>query len=393
MKSFRYVARRRDNVTTDGWLSAGSEQEARRQLEERGLSLVLLKEGAAKKNRQVSRDALITLFRELATLRMSGMQLNQCMVSLIDTASEKTLRQSLKRIYDELEAGSSFSLAVESQPDIFPFYVASMLKLGEANGNISDALFNIADRLEREEKLVSEIRSALTYPAFLLIVCVTVLLFLFSYVIPNFKTMVTEDSPASSLKTLIGISDFFNNNFQLIMLAMALLIVAIVGGVRSGHLQQWLIRTLNLIPFFSRLTTAWNVVQFSGSMQKLLESGVDLVEAVELSRNGISDEAIRRRLDNVSARVRQGEGLADSLEHYHVFPLVVVRLIKTGEAGAALPVCFKELNNLYERRLSKSLKQVLSILEPLVIVIMGGIVGTIMIILISGIISVNDISL
>lgn len=393
MKSFRYVARRRDNVTTDGWLSAGSEQEARRQLEERGLSLVLLKEGAAKKNRQVSRDALITLFRELATLRMSGMQLNQCMMSLIDTASEKTLRQSLKRIYDELEAGSSFSLAVESQPDIFPFYVASMLKLGEANGNISDALFNIADRLEREEKLVSEIRSALTYPAFLLIVCVTVLLFLFSYVIPNFKTMVTEDSPASSLKTLIGISDFFNNNFQLIMLAMALLIVAIVGGVRSGHLQQWLIRTLNLIPFFSRLTTAWNVVQFSGSMQKLLESGVDLVEAVELSRNGISDEAIRRRLDNVSARVRQGEGLADSLEHYHVFPLVVVRLIKTGEAGAALPVCFKELNNLYERRLSKSLKQVLSILEPMVIVIMGGIVGTIMIILISGIISVNDISL
>lgn len=393
MKSFRYVARRRDNVTTDGWLSATNDQEARRQLEERGLSLVLLKEGAAKKNRQVNRDALITLFRELATLRMSGMQLNQCMSSLMETASEKTLRQALKRIYDELEAGSSFSLAVESQPDIFPFYVASMLKLGEANGNISDALFNIADRLEREEKLVSEIRAALTYPAFLLIVCVTVLLFLFSYVIPNFKTMVTEDSPASSLKTLIGFSDFFNDNFQLIMLVVALLTMSVIVGIRSGRLQVWLIRTLNFIPFFKRLTTAWNVVQFSGSMQKLLESGVGLVEAVELSRNGIADETIRRRLDSVSARVRQGEGLASSLEHYNVFPLVVVRLIKTGEAGAALPVCFKELNNLYERRLSKSLKQVLSILEPLVIVIMGGIVGTIMIILISGIISVNDISL
>lgn len=391
MKNFKYVARRKDDKTTDGWVSAPSQTDAKKIIEERGMSVVLLKEATSKKGLNVNRDNLITLFRELATLRLSGMQLNFCISSLIETSADKVLTQALKRIYEELESGSSLSLSIDSQPDVFPFYVASMLKLGEANGNISDALFNIADRLEREEKLVSEIKSALTYPMFLLIVCVTVIFFLFTYVIPNFKTMVNEDSPANSLKTLIGISDFFNDNLIVIFILMAVAIAGIIAGLKTGKLQQGLVRTLNLIPFFKKLTVAWNIVQFSSSMQKLLESGVDLVEAVELSKNGISDDHVRRRLENVAGRVRQGEGLADSLEHYDVFPLVVTRLIKTGEIGASLPPCFKELNNLYERRLSKSLKQVLSILEPLVIVIMGGIVGAIMIILISGIISVNDI--
>ena len=391
MKNFKYVARRKDDKTTDGWISASSEDEAKKIIEERGMSLVLLKEGTSKKSKNVNRDHLITLFRELATLRLSGMQLNFCISSLVETSSDKVLTQALKRIYEELESGSSLSLAIESQPDVFPFYVASMLKLGEANGNISEALFNIADRLEREEKLVSEIKTALTYPMFLLIVCITVIFFLFTYVIPNFKTMVNEDSPANSLKTLIGISDFFNENIIVLLILISVAVAGIIAGLKTGKLQQGLVRVLNLIPFFKRLTVAWNIVQFSSSMQKLLESGVDLVEAVELSKNGISDDHIRRRLENVAGRVRQGEGLADSLEHYDVFPLVVLRLIKTGEIGASLPPCFKELNNLYERRLSKSLKQVLSILEPLVIVIMGGIVGAIMIILISGIISVNDI--
>lgn len=391
MKNFKYVARRKDDKTTDGWIAASSHAEAKKIIEERGMSIVLLKEGSSKKGKGVNRDNLITLFRELATLRLSGMQLNFCISSLIETSSDKVLTQALKRIFEELESGSSLSLAIDSQPDVFPFYVASMLKLGEANGNISEALFNIADRLEREEKLISEIKSALTYPMFLLIVCVTVIFFLFTYVIPNFKSMITEDSPANSLKTLIGISDFFKDNMVFILIAIGLAIAGVIAGLKTGKLQKQLVQVLNLIPFFKRLTVAWNIVQFSSSMQKLLESGVDLVEAVELSKNGIADEHIRRRLENVAGRVRQGEGLADSLEYYDVFPLVVNRLIKTGELGASLPPCFKELNNLYERRLSKSLKQVLSILEPLVIVIMGGIVGTIMIILISGIISVNDI--
>lgn len=391
MKNFKYVARRKDDKTTDGWVSAPSQIEAQKIIEERGMSVVLLKEATRKKGLNVNRDNLITLFRELATLRLSGMQLNFCISSLIETSSDKVLTQALKRIFEELESGSSLSLAIDSQPDVFPFYVASMLKLGEANGNISEALFNIADRLEREEKLISEVKSALTYPMFLLIVCVSVIFFLFTYVIPNFKSMINEDSPANSLKTLIGISDFFNDNIVILLILIAVVIAGIIAGLKTGKLQQGLVRTLNLIPFFKKLTVAWNIVQFSSSMQKLLESGVDLVEAVELSKNGIADDHIRRRLENVAGRVRQGEGLADSLEYYNVFPLVVIRLIKTGEIGASLPPCFKELNNLYERRLSKSLKQVLSILEPLVIVIMGGIVGAIMIILISGIISVNDI--
>ncbi|EOG6943724.1 type II secretion system F family protein, partial [Aeromonas salmonicida] len=144
-------------------------------------------------------------------------------------------------------------------------------------------------------------------------------------------------------------------------------------------------------PFLAMLFNAWTIVQFSGSMQKLLESGVELVDAVELSSNAMSGDKGRRDIQRVIERVKEGERLADALAMYHVFPLVVIRLIKTGEKGSSLPICFKEINALYERRLSKGIKQILAILEPLVIVIMGAIVGSIMIVLISGIISVNDI--
>jgi len=169
------------------------------------------------------------------------------------------------------------------------------------------------------------------------------------------------------------------------------MISALIYGIKYGTLYEKLLVLLLKLPFFSTLFSAWVIVQFSGSMQKLLESGVELVDAVELSANAMSGEKGRRDIQRVIQRVKEGERLADALATYNVFPLVVIRLIKTGEVGASLPICFKEINSLYERRLSKGIKQILSILEPLVIVIMGTIVGSIMVILISGIISVNDI--
>ncbi|NAX45379.1 MULTISPECIES: type II secretion system F family protein [unclassified Vibrio] len=393
MKQFKYVARRKDGSLLDGWLQAENEQQAKRQLQHQQKQVVMLTEQRSSRAKQLSREILITTLRELATLRESGMPLDLCINSLLENSIDKHMVQVLKRLHSDIESGSSLSEAIAAQPDYFPYYVSSMLRLGEASGQLGDALFSISERIEREEKLVGEVKSALTYPAFLLIVCVATIFFMFLYVIPNFENMVQGTGDAGALGTLLDISAFLNNNLTVILIFISAIIGGLYYSAKYGNLKEYTMQVLCLIPMFRRLIDSWNIVQFSSSMQKLLQSGVELVESVEITLNSISDLSLRKRLNHVVIKVREGKGLADSLAEYHVFPPMVIRLIHTGEAGASLVPCFREIHNLYERRLSKGLKQILTILEPLVIVIMGGIVGSIMIVLISGIISVNNISL
>lgn len=393
MKQFKYVARRKDGSLLDGWLQAENEQQAKRQLQHQQKQVVMLTEQRSSRAKQLSREILITTLRELATLRESGMPLDLCINSLLENSIDKHMVQVLKRLHSDIESGSSLSEAIAAQPDYFPYYVSSMLRLGEASGQLGDALFSISERIEREEKLVGEVKSALTYPAFLLIVCVATIFFMFLYVIPNFENMVQGTGDAGALGTLLDISAFLNNNLTVILIFISAIIGGLYYSAQYGNLKEYTMQVLCLIPMFRRLIDSWNIVQFSSSMQKLLQSGVELVESVEITLNSISDLSLRKRLNHVVIKVREGKGLADSLAEYHVFPPMVIRLIHTGEAGASLVPCFREIHNLYERRLSKGLKQILTILEPLVIVIMGGIVGSIMIVLISGIISVNNISL
>ncbi|HAS6168985.1 TPA: type II secretion system F family protein [Vibrio vulnificus] len=393
MKQFKYVARRKDGSLIDGWLQAESEQQAKRQLQQQQRQVVMLTEQRSSGAKNLGRETLITTLRELATLRESGMPLDQCMLSLLENVEDKQMELVLKRLYSDIESGSSLSEAISAQPDAFPFYVSSMLRLGEASGQLGEALFSISERIEREEKLISEVKSALTYPAFLLVVCVATVFFMFLYVIPNFENMVQGGGDAGALGTLLDISAFLNDNLTIILILMSALIGGVYYSAKYGNLKDYAMQTLCIIPMFRNLIDSWNIVQFSSSMQKLLQSGVELVESVEITLNSISDTQLRKRLNHVVVKVREGKGLADSLAEYHVFPPMVIRLIHTGEAGASLVPCFREIHNLYERRLSKGLKQILTILEPLVIVIMGGIVGSIMIVLISGIISVNNISL
>jgi len=393
MKQFKYVARRKDGTLIDGWLRAENDIQAKRQLQQQQRQVVMLNEQRDVKSKRINREVLITTLRELATLRQSGMPLDQCMQSLQENVGDKHMGAALKRLYYDIESGASLSEAIAAQPDVFPFYVASMLKLGEASGQLGEALFSVSERIEREEELVSEIKSALTYPAFLLVVCVVVIFFMFIYVIPNFETMVQGNGDAGALGTLLDISAFFNDNLTLISAGLAAAVGGLYYGAVYGNLKDSALHALSHIPLFRNLIDAWNIVQFSSSMQKLLQAGVELVESVEITLSSLSDARLRKRLHHVLLRVREGRGLAESLAEYGLFSPMVIRLIQTGEAGASLVPCFKEINALYERRLSKGLKQILTILEPLVIVIMGGIVGSIMIVLISGIISVNNISL
>ncbi|OOE70447.1 type II secretion system F family protein [Salinivibrio kushneri] len=393
MKDYKYIARRSDGSQSDGWIRASSDKHAKAILEERNLHVVLVvPEKTQRKNGpKIKRESIMTCLRELATLRESGMALDVCVYSLIETTDEKPLKNALVKIHQDISSGLSLSNAIESQPKVFPFYVGSMLKLGESNGDLSSSIKSVAERMEKEEAIATEIRSALTYPSFLVIICVLVVLFLFSYVIPNFESMISEANKESALAGLVSTAQFINDNIAVIVGLLIALVVYVKYLSDSGKLHDIGLAVLKKLPYVKELVQAWQVVQFSSSMQKLSESGVDLVEALTITNNNVSDVTLNKKLNLVIGRVKEGQSLGSSLSEYSVFPAIVTRLIASGEQGAALVSCFREITKLYERRLSVGIKRALSVLEPAIIVIMGGIVGSIMIVLISGIISINEI--
>ncbi|MFO6423847.1 type II secretion system F family protein [Motilimonas sp. KMU-193] len=389
---FEYVARQKDSSLIDGWIQAISKEDAKQTLEQRGLSVLVIKRGLPRIPLTVSREALLTALRELASLRASGMPLDKAVASLSKVAESKVLRKAWSMVLASLENGLSLSDAIESLPHVFPSYIPPMLRLGEANGDLPNALYSVAERVEREENLLSEMRSALTYPAFLLFISSAIMLFLFSYVLPNFKSMVEGQGSDTALARLIAISDWINLNFDFIIVGIMIAIVLLWYTHHRGILQAKLFSILSFVPVTRRLLLAWDIVQFSSSMQKLLDSGVELVRGVELSAESLASQSLKKRLEDAVVLVKQGSSLSGALTQLKVFPDMVLQMITTGESGANLGQSFAEINVLYERRLKLGLHRVITLMEPAVIVLMGGLIGSIMVMIISGIISVNEIS-
>ncbi|MBC7002117.1 type II secretion system F family protein [Photobacterium sp. BZF1] len=394
MSFFQYIGRNAHGDTVEGWVAADEQSIAREKLEQKRIQPLVIRKGIKQIPLKVDRESLLTSLRELASLRKSGMGLDKAVEAIAELSEDKQLKQAWKKVYEFLHNGFSLSEAMESLPFVFPRYVPSMVRLGEANGDLPQALYSIAERVEKEAELMGEIKSALTYPAFLICFSIAILLFLFSFVLPNFESMVESgNGQGSALASLLTVADFFNRNISWILPGLFISFGMIVWGFHEGKLQSVFYRIAAKLPFTRDVIAYWDIIEFSSSMSRLLGAGVDLLEGALLSAEGLSQEKVRRRLADTVKGIKQGESFSDSLRQKEVFPNLVIQMIAVGESGATLPESFQEISTLYERRMKNALKRAITLLEPSVIVVMGGLIGSIMIVLISGIISVNDIAI
>ncbi|WP_318479440.1 type II secretion system F family protein [Photobacterium leiognathi] len=394
MSFFQYIGRNSHGDTVEGWVAADTKDQAQNKLNQKRIQPLVIRAGISRIPVKVNREALLTSLRELASLRRSGMGLDKAVASIAALTEDPALKDGWQKVYEFLHNGFSFSEAVENLPFIFPRYVPSMVRLGEANGDLPNALLSIAQRIDKEMELVGEIKSALTYPAFLIVFSISILLFLFSYVLPNFESMVdSSNGQASALASLLAIARFVNDNMIWILGGLITSIGLLIWGMKEGKVQSGFYRLAAQLPFTRDVIAYWDIIEFSSSMSRLLGAGVDLLEGALLSAEGLSQERLRYRLLDAINSIKQGESFSQALQQKQVFPNLVIQMIAVGESGATLPDSFNEIAHLYERRMKNALKRAITLLEPSVIVVMGGLIGSIMIVLISGIISVNDIAI
>ncbi|MFA0784336.1 type II secretion system F family protein [Fervidibacter sacchari] len=343
--------------------------------------------------RWVSFQDLTIMTRQLASLVGGGLTLMQSIEALIEHTENETLVNTLQQIREELRGGGTFAEALEKHPRIFsPLYV-SIVRAGEASGELSTVLNWLADYMEREQNRRTQIRSALAYPILLTLVMIAALTFLLVFLVPRYAALFAEMGQSLPLPTqiLLAVSGFIVKWWWAIVGLIAALIYAyrLVRRTPKGRLvtDAWKLR----LPLFGKLHLKSAIGRLARALSVLLMGGVPLLEALEVARDVVGNEVLARALDEVRQRVREGERVADHLRRVGVFPPLFTRLVAVGEEAGNLPQSLATVADTLDLEVDSSLKALVSLLEPALILMLGLVVGFVIISLLMAVFQLNTL--
>ncbi len=403
MATFTYLARARTGGKQKGTLNAADRTAATQILKDRGLQVQQLvekgaKAGPGKRNKRVKTAELLVFTRQLSTIASAGLPLLQGLDILADQTEDPNFSAVIDAVSQEVEAGESFSDALRKFPRAFPDLYVSMVRAGEASGDLDGVLLQLADYLEASEDLKRRIKSAMTYPivAFSLIILIAGGLTVF--VVPQFAQIFEQLSggktplPAPT-QALITISDFLRTWYAI--LAIGASIAAIVTFLRlygSTESGRYNLDALKLrIPVFGALMRKVAISRFTRTLSTLTRSGVAILQALEIVERTAGNEVYARAIRQSADSVRNGETLAEPLTRAEVFPAMVTRMIAVGEKTGALEGMLMKISDFYDSEVRATVDGLTSLIEPLLIAMMGIVVGSIVVALFMPILQLSSL--
>ena len=401
MPAFKYDALDASGKSRQGLLEADTLKAARSQLRTQGLVPLEVKAVAAQPGKQ-SRFArrafkpagLAVWTRQLAGLVSAGLPLERSMAALADEAEDPRQRELMSQLKAEVNAGSSFARALGTAPREFDDGYRAGVAAGEQSGALGPVLESLADDLEEQQRLRSELFGALAYPVIVCIIAVLAVSFLLTYVVPQVAAVFTQTRQTLPLLTriMMGISDVLRN-WGLVI------VIVVVGGVigmrqilkREGPRQRFDAAFLNL-PLLGRLSRGYNAARFSGTLAMLAGAGVPILKALQAAAETLSNQAMRADAMDALAQVREGAPLGAALAGKKRFPGLLSMFARLGEQTGQLPDMLqraaKQLGNEVKRRAMT----LATLLEPLLIVAMGGVVMLIVLSVLLPIIDMNKLA-
>lgn len=349
--------------------------------------------GALFARRKVSEQGLLHFTQELATLLGAGLPLDRSLSVLSNLVQGEEFKKIVRRLLEEVRAGKSLAAAMAEHPDVFSKLYVNMIRAGEAGGIMDSVLRHLAEYLERASALKEDIKSALTYPVLLAGVAGLSLIVLFVYVIPKFALIFKDVNQALPLvtKLLIDLSAGLGSYGWV---AVLMVVVGAAGGsfyVRSpeGRLQ-WDHWRLNLW-VVGDLLRQLEVARFARTLAALLKGGVPLLDALGTVQGVVGNRLIARAIAQVQRRVREGKGMVVPLTESGVFPPLALHMIAVGQETGRLDVMLVTVADHYDQEVKRTTKRLMSLLEPVLILTMGLVIGTVVISMLMAIFSMNDL--
>lgn len=389
MPIFQYKGYRTDGAETAGTIEANSQKDAVLRLKESGLYPKDVKEAIYKGKAGFFRRPDISLLpsttRQLSTLLSSGVTLMEALSS-ISEENKGFWKTMLVDIKERVEAGSSFSKALEEYENIFPEFYVNMVAAGEASGTLDKVLIRMADFLEDQDNLKSKVRTSMVYPVFMICVGFVVLSFLFTFVIPKITKIFKDTGSALPLITtiLIFVSDIFQRYWWLLI---GLILGGFYGLRRMKEKNALFIDGL-ILRMPGNVLQSLYFGRFTRTLGFLLEGGLPVLKALDLAAKSIGNEVIEARVLEAGKRVAEGARLSASLEG---FPPVLLQLISTGEKSGQLVEILGNAADSYEEEFSRRVHKALSLLEPGMILVMGFVVGLIVLAILLPIFQLNQL--
>ena len=337
---------------------------------------------------------LMTLTQQLATLVDSGLTLDDGLSTLVKLSETEKTRSVLADIRKQVHAGSSFADALAEHPKIFSKLYVNMIRAGEAGGILGEALSRLALFMEKSVELKNSIRSAMVYPAILTLVGGTAVIVLITFVIPQFSKLFEEMGAALPIPTqiMLGLSSLIIDYWPALILGFIGLAAAFNLYLRTNNGRLKWDGMLLKLPLFGPLIQKIEVSRFSLTLATLLKSGVPILQAMGIVRSILINRVISDSIIVIQQALKKGQGLSGPLQKAGVFPPMAVHMITVGETSGALDKMLTKVSNTYDKEVEQSIKQVISLIEPMMILFMAVVIGFIVVSMLLAIFSANDIA-
>ncbi len=389
MPKFKYLAKSNSSGSVSGTIIAENQAEAIRELRRKNLVILdvkkleaggaipfsnLVRKGKGRRRRK--KDELVVVTRQLATMIGSGVPLLESLEILTEQIEGSRLYSAVMTVVEDIRAGSDLSKSLEKHPKVFPNIYVNMVRAGEVSGQLDDILVRLAEYLEASSRLRREVRAAMTYPAVSLLLVTAITAFLIVVIVPKFRPMFDslEIKLPAITQFVLDLSEFCQHHWLTVAggAVGAFLLLQVYGRTERGRYQlDW---CKLKAPVFGSLATKVALSRFARTFATLIRSGVPILGALDVVGETVNNRVIHRVVERAKTSVLSGDTLSDPLSTSWVFPPMVTRMIAIGEKSGSMESLLEKISTFYDEQVSAMIKGLTSLIEPLMITVMGGLV-------------------
>ncbi len=384
MPVYKWVAETKKGKILKGELEAADERIAQLQLKRRNLTIKKIKAkpkdlfaNVAFFQPKITAKDVVIFTRQFSTMIDAGLPLVQGLTILAEQTENKTFQNVLKRVTKDVEGGSSLAEALKKHPKVFDALYVNLVAAGEVGGILDTILQRLAAYIEKAEKLKTRIKGAMTYPIIVVAIAVLVIAVILIFVIPVFQEMFSSFGKALPVPTqlVVNMSDFLKGNIHYVIGALIVFVFAFkkYRNTKKGRKQTDALALK--LPVFGNLLKKTAVARFTRTLGTMISSGVPILDALEIVAKTSGNVVLEEIIYEVRSSIAEGQTIAEPLSEAAIFPRMVVQMISVGEATGALDTMLNKIADFYDDEVDAAVEALTSMLEPLLMVFLGGAIG------------------
>lgn len=385
MPQFEYEVKKGPGPSTKGLIEAENQRAAVARLRDMGFFPIRVEEYVEQSSRDTLRDALVRIrikdrnvfLRQLANLCESGMMITRALRTLVEQTENPKLAKIVDQLRDDVQKGSSLADAMEKHPEVFPAMYCSLVRAGETGGMLEEVLWRICSFGEQEEELRGKAVSAMIYPAFLLVIGSSAIFILVSFVFPKFVKIFEDFNAELPLPTkmVMAVCDFMGTWWWAVLIGLIASLVLLFRYYRSESGRRRFDTFFLRVPAVRTLIIKYEMAKFTRTLGTLLDNGVPVLTSLKITAETMSNRPIRDSVGELHTGVTEGESLSETMRDARFFPPMVISMFAIGEESGRIGSVSKRIADAYDLEVDRAVKALTSLFEPLLIVIMGIIIG------------------